>query len=366
MNDTPHANTWISRLGVYEPGRPIDEVARELGFSDHHELIKLASNENSLGVSPAAAEVMKANIAEMHLYPDGGAFYLRRGIAEQLGVSMEHVVVGNGSNELIEFLGHVFLGEGTSLVMSEQAFVVYKLIAGIFQADVIETPMTDFAHDLDAMQAAIREDTRLVFVANPNNPTGTYVDPAKLDQFIQSMPEHVLLVVDEAYYELMPPDLQPAVVDRIKEGYPVCLLRTFSKAYGLAGLRVGYAVGRPADMALLQKVRQPFNVNAMGQAAAVAALGDDQHLADTRKLLDDGLAFIGEACQRLNLEYVPSVTNFILIKTGNGRDVFRRLQREGVIVRPMDVYKLPDYVRVTVGTSEENTRFVEALEKVLS
>jgi histidinol-phosphate aminotransferase len=307
---------------------------------------------------------MLEHVDAMHFYPDGGAFYLRRRLADMHNVSMDQVVVGNGSNELIEFLGHVFLGPGTSLVMSDHAFIVYKLIGATFQAETISVPMQQFTHDLDAMMSAIRDDTRLVFVANPNNPTGTQVDSEHLYDMIKRLPDHVLLVLDEAYVELLPSAEQPEIMTLIKEGYPVCVLRTFSKAYGLAGLRIGYAIGQPEHMQLLQRVRQPFNVSAMAQAAALAALDDEEHLGNTRTMIQEGALQLCKACEQMGLEYVPSVTNFMLIKTGAGRDTFRRLQREGVIVRPMDVYQLPDYIRVTIGTTQQNQQFISALGRV--
>ncbi len=360
------SNKWIAELGVYEPGRPIEEVARELGFKDSSGFIKLASNENALGPSPKAIDAMRAAAAGMHVYPDGGAFYLRRALSAHLDVDIQNILVGNGSNEMIELLAHVFLGPGTSIVVAEQAFVVYRLVASAFCAETIAVPMKDFTHDLLAMAEACREDTRLLYVSNPNNPTGTMVDADEIDAFMKAVPDHVVVVFDEAYIELLEPDVAPNVLRYISESDRVVVLRTFSKSYGLAGLRLGYAVASRGVIELLGKVRQPFNANAMAQQAAIAALGDTDHLIRTRALVNAGLAFYESYCKDHQLEYVPSVANFILIKVGAGRDVFRRLQREQVVVRPMDGYGLFDYIRITIGTASENEACVKALSVVMA
>jgi histidinol-phosphate aminotransferase len=359
------ANPWISKLGAYEPGRPIEEVARELGFEDVDEIVKLASNENALGPSPLAIKAMKAAARSMHIYPDGGAFYLRRALARKLGVEMDEILISCGSNEAIVFLGQTFLGPGTNIVMADRAFVVYKLVAAGFQAETISVPMRNFTHDLDAMLAAITPQTRLVFISNPNNPTGTMVDGAAIDAFLRKVPDHVAVVLDEAYIELLTPDRQPDTLRYVREGRNVVVLRTFSKTYGLAGLRLGYAVAPKEAIRLLDRVRQPFNVNAMAQAAALAALEDVDYVERTRRLVADGLGYLGRAFRKMKLEAVPSVANFVLVRTGRGREVFERLQREKVIVRPMDGYGLPEHIRVTVGTRSENRMFVEALRRVL-
>jgi histidinol-phosphate aminotransferase len=359
------ANPWVSKLGIYEPGRPIEEVARELGFEDPASIVKLASNENALGPSPRAVKAMRKAAAEMHRYPDGGAFYLRNTLAARLGLQPEQLVFGAGSNELIEFLCHVFLGPGTSIVMADRAFVVYRLMADMFQARTIAVPMKDLTHDLDAMRAAVAPDTRLVFIANPNNPTGTMVDGAAIDRFVTRAPDHVVTVLDEAYIELLPPAKQPDTLRYVREGRKVVLLRTFSKTYGLAGLRLGYAAAPAECTALLHRIRQPFNTNAMAQAAALAALDDGRYVARTRRLVGSGLRQLVRGFKALGLPFVPSVANFILVKVGAGRQVFQALEREGVIARPMDPYGLPEYIRITVGTKAENEVFLAALKKVL-
>jgi histidinol-phosphate aminotransferase len=359
------ANPWIHGLASYEAGRPIEEVARELGFGDIGEIVKIASNENALGPSPKAIDAMIKASKKMHLYPDGACFYLRQGLAKRLGAHMDEVLVGNGSNELIEFVSHVFLEKGTNIVMASDAFVVYRLAASVFQAETIRVPSKNFTHDLEAMLSAVTPKTRIVYLGNPNNPTGTMVDAAAIDRFVEQVPEHVVVVLDEAYIELLPPEKQPDTLNYVKQGRKIYILRTFSKTYGLAGLRVGYAIAPKEGIDLLQRVRQPFNVNAMGQIAALAALGDDEFVKRTRKMVAEGLEYLGESFERLGLSYVPSVTNFILVKVGKGRQVFQELQRKKVIVRPMDGYGLPEYVRATVGLKHENERFVHALGAVL-
>ena len=359
------ANKGIQGLATYEPGLPIEEVARELGFGSVDEITKLASNENSLGPSPLALNVMRTNADQMHRYPDGSAFFLKRAIAAHLDVQPENVLPGNGSNELIEFLGHVFLRPGRNIVMADRAFAVYRLVAAMFGAEVRDVPMARYVHDLDAMHDAIGPETSIVFIANPNNPTGTAVQPDALVRFMDRLPDGVICCLDEAYVELLPEEDQMQSLAFVREGRPVVVLRTFSKVYGLAGLRVGYAIAPAECIQLLNPVRQPFNVNAMALKAAEAALGDVEHVQQTRDLVRDELGFFYGELDLLGIDYVPSSANFLLIRTGQGREVFDRLQREGVIVRPMDVYGLPDHIRITVGTREENQRCILALATVL-
>ena len=358
---------WINGLRMYEPGRPIEEVARELGFDDIGEVIKAASNENELGPSPRAVEAMREAVSEMYRYPDGGCFYLKRKLAEMLDVSPEQILFGCGSNELIVFLGHVFLERGTNLVMGAEAFAVYFLVAALYQAECIHVPMPDHTHDLEAMLAAVTPSTRLVIVCNPNNPTGTVVEKEAIYRFVEELPDHVLAVFDEAYVELMPENMKPDLLQYIRSGKKnIVLLRTFSKAYGLAGLRIGYAIGHPETIALLNKVRQPFNVNAMAQAAALAALDDVTHLVETRKMVSQGLEFFYRELPAIGIRYVPSATNFILAKTGRGREVFEEMQKRKVIVRSMDGYGLPEYIRITVGLPKQNMRILEALKETIN
>lgn len=359
------AKPWVAGLGIYEPGRPIEEVARELGFASAADIIKLASNENALGPSPKAVQAMRKAARQMHLYPDGGAFYLVQALAKKLQVDPGQIIVGCGSNELLEFVGHVFLDANSTIVMADRAFVVYKLIAAMFQAKTITVPMVDYTHDLDAMLAAIRPDTRLVFIANPNNPTGTMVSGAAIDAFMRKVPEHVVVVFDEAYVELLPVDQQPDVLKYVRQGRNVIVMRTFSKTYGLAGLRIGYGIAPAECIQLMHRIRQPFNSTAMAQIAAVAALDDDAYVEKTRAMMRDGLAQLQGAFEKMGLAYVPSAANFVLVRVGQGRKVFEALQRAGVIVRPMDPYGLPEHIRITVGTAAENRRCLRALKMVL-
>lgn len=360
------AKEWISDLRVYEPGKPIEEVARELGFDDISEIIKVASNENELGPSPMAIEAMQEAVSEMHRYPDGGAFYLKKKLAGVLNLAPENLLFGCGSNELIVFLCHVFLQKGTNLVMGESAFAVYFLAASMYQGDVIRVPMPEHIHDLDAMLAAITPETRLVAVCNPNNPTGTIVAPEVVDAFVEKLPDHVVAILDEAYFEVMPEEMKPDLLKHIRAGREnIIVLRTFSKAYGLAGLRIGYAIGHPELIERLNKVRQPFNVNAMAQAAAIAALDDIPHLVETREVVSQGLDFFTRELPKLGLEVVPSAANFIMVKTGHGRAVFEKLQQLKVIVRPMDPYGLPEYIRITIGTPRQNRMILNALKEIM-
>lgn len=360
------AKEWVSDLRVYEPGKPIEEVARELGFDDIAEIVKVASNENELGASPMAMEAMQEAIPEMHRYPDGGAFYLKKKLAGKLGVEPENLLFGCGSNELIVFLCHVFMEPGKNLVMGAEAFAVYFLANALYRGETVRVPMPDHVHDLDAMLAAITPDTRLVAICNPNNPTGTMVSPKAIDAFIEKLPDHVVAIFDEAYFEVMPDDMKPDVLKHIRAGREnVIVLRTFSKAYGLAGLRIGYAVGHPEFINLLNKVRQPFNANSMAQAAAMAALDDVTHIVETRDMIFQGLEFFGRELPKIGVEVVPSGANFVLVKTGNGREVFQELQKRKVIVRPMDPYGLPDHIRITIGTPEQNQVMLDALKEVL-
>jgi len=298
-------------------------------------------------------------LAQGELYPDGGCFVLRRKLAEHWGLQPEQFIIGNGSNEIIELIGHAFLRPGDEVVMGNPAFVVYKLVTLLFGAKAVEVPLVHHGHVLADLAAAITPRTRLVFVPSPNNPTGTMNPEVELLAFARALPEHVVCVFDEAYAEYLdsPPDLRPLIA----EGRKVICLRTFSKIYGLAALRVGYGYAGAAMAALLNRVRQPFNVNAIGQAAAVAALDDREFTDRCRRENHAGMAQLAEGFSRLGLEFVPSVGNFILVRVGDGSRVFEALQRHGVIVRPVKSYGLPAWVRVTVGTQAQNARLLHEL-----
>jgi histidinol-phosphate aminotransferase len=357
-------NPALKDLPVYQPGRPIEEVARELGLPAN-QIIKLASNENPLGPSPAALAAMKNVLANINLYPDGNAFYLKQRLAAKFNLDPARLILGNGSNEIIEFVGHALMGPGTEVVVSQYCFAVYPLVTKLFNAELVTVPAKNFGHDLPTMLRAITPRTRVVFVANPNNPTGSLVAPGDLARFVDEIPPQVLLVLDQAYIEFLeePADLLPLV--RSGEKPNLLLMRTFSKIFGLAGLRIGYGIGHPDLVGLLEKVRQPFNINSIAQAGALAALEDTEHMRKTRLNNTRGLEFLYEAFRRLKLEFIPSAANFVLLRVGDGQRVFEELQARGIIVRPMAGYQLPEWIRISVGTPEENRRCSEALAVVL-
>ncbi|MDF1853512.1 MAG: histidinol-phosphate transaminase [Verrucomicrobiales bacterium] len=356
------AHPWLEGLVAYDPGKPIEETARELGL-EPDEIIKVASNENPLGPSPKAVEAMKEAAEGVHIYPDGGGYRLRTAIAETMGLSRENIVLGNGSNEIIELIGHGFLNPGDNVIAAEHAFVVYKLMATLFGAETIEIPDPGFVHDLEAMAAAITPKTKKVFIANPNNPTGTMVDEEAIDRFMERVPDHVMVIFDEAYHEFL--HNPPNTLRYVKEGRNVVIMRTFSKIQGLAGLRIGYGITTPEIANVLQKCRQPFNTNSIAQAGAIAGLLDLEHQQRTRDLNDEGLKFLQSSFDEMGLEYVPSVANFVLVKVGDGDAVFDAMLKKGVIIRAMRGYKLPEWVRISIGTQEQNERSIATLKEVL-
>ena len=357
-------NPFLKTLPVYQPGRPIEEVARELGLPAES-IIKVASNENPFGPSPLAQAALQKAIAGVNLYPDGNAFYLKQKLAAKLGVETANLVLGNGSNEIIEFVAHALLTPGTDIIVSQFCFAIYPIVAKMFGANVVTVPAKNHGHDLPAMLRAITNKTRIVFVANPNNPTGTLVPREELIDFVNRVPDDVLLVLDEAYIEFLddPVDLSPLI--RLGARKNLIVMRTFSKIYGLAGLRIGYGIASPELAAALEKIRQPFNVNLLSQTAALAALDDDAHVRKTRQNNFTGLEFFMQAFRELKLEYVPSYANFILVRVGDGQKVFNAMQKLGVITRPMAGYQLPEWIRISIGTPQENQRCLESLKKSL-
>src|SRR5262245_37739470 len=355
---------WIRTLAPYPPGKPIDELERELGIRDS---IKLASNENPLGPSPRALAAIAQALPDLHRYPDGSAFHLKRRLAAKLRVDVDQLVVGNGSNEIIELVIRTFLRPGDEAVMADQAFVIYRLVVQAAGGVPRIVPLRDFTHDLDAIAAAIGPRTRLVFLANPNNPTGTIFRRAAWEAFLRRVPAHVVVVADDAYAEYVEdPEYPDTIRSRGDGSVAVVTLRTFSKLYGLAGLRVGYGVAPAAVIDAIARVRQPFNVNALALVAALAALDDAEHVRPTLAANREGMAYLVAAFGRLGLEHVPSAANFVLVRVGDAGRVYQALLRRGVIVRPMDVYGFPAHVRVTAGTRAENERFVAALGAVLA
>jgi histidinol-phosphate aminotransferase len=357
------ANRELLDLVPYEPGKPVDDVARELGL-DPSSIIKLASNENPLGPSPLAMAAMHKAIETSHFYPDGGGFHLRNAIAHNFGLGRENVVLGNGSNEIIELLFHTFTRPGIhEIITARHAFAVYTLMAQLFGVHAIVVDDTDFTPDLPAMLKAVTPQTRLIFLASPNNPTGTRVTNEALNDFIRDLPPHVIAVLDEAYYEFL--DNPPDTVGYVKNGDRVVLMRTFSKIQGLAGLRVGYGLAAAEIANLLQRARQPFNANLIAQAGAMAGLADTEHQQKTKAITDEGRKLIEAAFAKMELKYIPSSANFVMVNVGDGGEVFKRLMKKGIIVRSMVSYHLPAYIRVSVGTPEQNARFLEELPGAL-
>ena len=356
------ANPQLRDIAVYEPGKPIEETARELKV-DASEIIKLASNENPLGPSPKATDAIRAGLESVQLYPDGAGFYLRNALAEKLGFKRENIILGNGSNEIIEFLGHAFLKPKDEIVTTCHAFIAYKLVAQLFDARVIESPTPNFRQDLDAVLEAITPKTKIVFIANPNNPTGALVSQEEIDRFVPRIPENVLAVFDEAYFEFL--DEPPNTLKFVHANKNVLVLRTFSKIHGLAGLRVGYGIARPELIEILQKTREPFNVNGLAQAAALAALDDHAHQRETKRVVDLGRAYLQDKLREMKLEFVPAPANFVMVKVGDGTSVFKKLLAEKMIVRPIKNYGLPEWLRITVGTMEQNKKCMAALKQIL-
>ena len=358
------AQPGVQKLSPYVPGKPVDELARELNL-DPAGIVKLASNENPLGPSPKALAAIQAELSELTRYPDGNGFVLKQRLAQRYSVGVHQVTLGNGSNDILELVARAYLAPGLNAVFSEHAFAVYPIATQAVGAEGRAVAAKNWGHDLDAMADAIDENTRVVFVANPNNPTGTIASGEEIAQLIDQLPPDVLLVMDEAYFEYQEdgPDLPPLI--RSSKHPNLTLMRTFSTIYGLAGLRVGYGVGDPEFVEALEKVRQPFNLNAMAQAAALAALDDEQHLSESRDQNRKGSIFLGILFKRSGIELLRSHANFLLVKVPDGAQVAGEMERLGVIVRSLKGYDLPEWIRVTLGTDKENQRCHQALCQVL-
>jgi histidinol-phosphate aminotransferase len=358
------APAHVRAIAPYSGGKPISEVAREYGL-DESRIVKLASNENPLGMPESARRAMMAAAADLGRYPDGNGFELKDALSKRLDVPQDWLTLGNGSNDILELAAHALLQPGASAVYSQYSFAVYALATQATGARAIVVPAREYGHDLEAMRAAIADDTRIVFVANPNNPTGTFLPAARIESFLESVPPQVVVVLDEAYNEYLEPALRADAIAWVKRFPNLVLSRTFSKAYGLAGLRVGYSVAQPAITDLLNRVRQPFNVNSIAQAAAVAALADAEFLEHSRRVNAQGLATLEKAFDALGLTYVKSYGNFVLVKVGDAAGLNLKLLRAGVIVRPVANYGLPEWLRVSVGLPEENAAFLAALHAAL-
>jgi histidinol-phosphate aminotransferase len=362
MSLTEQALSYVRAISPYQPGKPITELAREMGLPVE-KILKLASNENPLGMSPKAKKAVEAAIAGIERYPD--QFDLIAKVAACAGLGQNQVVLGNGSNDVLDLIARVFLAPGRSAVFSQHAFAVYPLATLATGAELICTPAKHYGHDLEAMRAAIRPDTRIVWIANPNNPTGNFLPYPEVRAFLEVVPREVVVVLDEAYNEYLPPAERVDTADWIKDFPNLVVTRTFSKIYGLAGLRVGYALASAEIADLMNRVRQPFNVNNLAIAAAVAALDDHLFVADSYELNRRGMEQIVAGLKRLGLEHIPSHGNFVTFKAGDGAAVNQKLLQQGVIVRPIGGYGLPEWLRVTIGSEPENARFLDALEKAL-
>jgi histidinol-phosphate aminotransferase len=357
------ARKTVFAISPYVPGKPIEEVQREYGVAD---CIKMASNENPLGPSPLAIEALKGFADKVHYYPDGNCFYLKSDLAASLGCQEDQLVIGNGSDELLKLIAETFLSPGDEIMFGQPSFSEYEFVGRVADAVPVAVSLgSRFAYDLQAMAGQVTERTKVVVICNPNNPTGAIVTGDELEAFLETIPGHVLVVMDEAYREYVT-DLAYPEVDVYNRSSRVICLRTFSKIYGLAGLRIGYGISSPEMISLINRVREPFNVNSLAQVAARAALKDVEHLRQSRELVVAGREYLCTAFDRLGLTYVPSQANFVFVDIGmDSRAAFRLLIMEGIIVRTGDIFGYPNFIRVTVGTMEQNRRFIQALEKIM-
>lgn len=351
----------IKSIAPYVPGKPIAELARELSLEESA-IVKLASNENPLGPSPKGLAAAQASLKEIALYPDGAGFSLKAKLCNKLGLRQENIVLGNGSNDVLDMAARAFLGPGASAVYAQHAFAVYPIATQTVGAKGIEVPASHYGHDLAAMRSAMREDSRVAWIANPNNPTGTFLPWKEIEAFVQSVPSNVLVVLDEAYGEYLPPEDRCDTVAWLSRYPNLLIVRTFSKAYGLAGLRVGYGLGHPDVIDLLNRVRHPFNVNLTAQAAAEAAFDDQAFLGQSYEVNAAGMKQLVEGLTRMGIAHVPSKGNFLLVKVGEAARINAELLKRGVIVRPVANYGLPEFLRVSVGLEAQNNRFLDALK----
>jgi histidinol-phosphate aminotransferase len=355
----------IRAIAPYQPGKPISELAREMG-REEASIIKLASNENPLGVSPRAQEAIRRVLSDLSRYPDGNGFELKQALVRRYGVAADSIVLGNGSNDVLDLAARAFLTPHDDAVYSQHAFAVYPLAVQAIGARGIEVPARDYGHDPDAMRAAVTSRTRIVFIANPNNPTGTFIEADKLEPFIADLPAHVLVVLDEAYNEYLPAAVRADTLAWLRKYPHLVITRTFSKVYGLAGLRVGYSFAAPEVADLMNRVREPFNVNSAALAAAAAALEDHEFVQRSYEVNRRGMQQVTEGLARLKLEFIPSYGNFVTFRAGDAARVFQRLLEAGVIVRPVAGYGMPEHLRVTIGLESENARFLESLERAIA
>jgi histidinol-phosphate aminotransferase len=363
MSKQLHRNT-ILEIKPYVPGKPVEEVERELGISD---VIKLASNENPLGPSPAAVRALQETMGKVSLYPDGNCYYLKETLAAKLSVEPANLIVGNGSDEIIKLIAEAFLHEGEETIVADPTFSEYDFATKVMGGQTVVVPTKDYTHDLPAMADAITDKTKLIFICNPNNPTGTIVSKKEVDAFLARVPEHVITVIDEAYYEYVTAAEYPQTIEYVQAGRQVIVLRTFSKIYGLAGLRIGYGISTPELISMLHRVKEPFNVNLLSQAAALAALDDTAHLERSQQVNEEGKNYLYQEFQRLGLPFVPTEANFVWVQIKTDcQKVFNKMLRRGVIVRTGDIFGAPDVLRITIGTPAQNKRLISTLEAVLT
>jgi histidinol-phosphate aminotransferase len=360
MDSCELSPSYVRSIAPYQPGKPIGELARELGLKEEG-IVKLASNENPRGIGPRTRAAIEAAINDVARYPDGNGYELKLALSRRYGVDLSSIVLGNGSNDVLELVALAFLGPGRAAVLSEHAFAVYPLATQARGARSLVVRARDYGHDLEAMAKAVDDETYVAWVANPNNPTGTLVPPAELEAFLRRVPERVIVVLDEAYNEYLAPELRADSVKWLKRHPNLVVTRTFSKAYGLAGLRVGYALAHPGVADVMNRVRQPFNVNSVALAAAAAALDDMEFVARSYAENLQGMKQLEEGARALGLEFIPSHGNFVSLRVGKAADIFKRLLRRSVIVRPVAGYGLPEHLRVTIGTAQENETFLAAL-----
>ncbi len=358
------APDYVRQMAPYQAGKPIGEVAREYGLNEA-DIVKLASNENPLGMPASARHAIALAAADLGRYPDANGFELKRALASRYQVSEDRITLGNGSNDVLELIAHTLVGKGDEVIYAQFSFIVYALATQALGAKAVVVPAKDHGHDLEAMAKAITDKTRLIFVANPNNPTGTYLSPQAIESFLAKVPSRVVVVLDEAYNEYLAPELQFDSSQWLNKYANLVVSRTFSKAYGLAGLRVGFALASVELTDLMNRVRQPFNVNSLAQAAAIAALADVDFLKRSAALNRAGIQALTEGFDRLGLHYIPSFGNFVLVKVGDAKTINEKLLKAGVIVRPVAGYGLPEWLRVSVGLPHENAKFLQAMQAIL-
>ncbi|MFQ6066458.1 MAG: histidinol-phosphate transaminase [bacterium] len=353
----------ISKIEVYQPGKPIEEVKREFGLKN---IIKLASNENPLGPSPKAVKAIRSYASKINFYPDGGNYYLKKALGEKLGIKEDSIILGNGSDEIVSLITRIFLQKGDDTIMGDPSFLMYKIDTQLSRAKATPVPLKNFRLNLSEMSKAIGPKTKIIFISNPNNPTGTIITKDEVDHFLRDIPHRVLTVFDEAYYEYVEDPNYPQSIDLLDRNSNIIILRTFSKIYALAGLRVGYGIGNPEIIGLLNKARPPFNVNSLAQVAALASLEDENQVNRSKSLVREGKAFLYSNLRRLKVSFIPTQANFILIKIGKkAKDVEVKLLKKGIIVRGMGAYNLPHYIRVTIGTKPQNEEFIKSLQATL-